>query len=232
MNDAYLITRMVEKFHVQPRPLNDEFSKNIFTQLFKELDPDKIFFTKEDINTLARFKSSLDEDAGKVNSYVDNVYLIFFKCYWQDGEIVKAMNKGKFTEMEQGRTSLIRFADEGLATLETLKAFAGDVSLANTCKKVLQFYKKMGEQDLPKQTDYYLKTENFDKMKKSFESKSKSDRTKEDVAAFNKSVDEINQASDSYNAVNKSINETRSYLLDNWNEAEKNFTDSHMPYYK
>lgn len=90
----------------------------------------------------------------------------------------------------------------------------------------------MAEKDLPKQTDYYLKKENFDKMKKSFEAKSGSERTKQDVDAYNKSVKEINAASDGFNQVNNDINKTRSYLLDNWNEAEKNFSDSHMPYYK
>jgi hypothetical protein len=194
----------------------------------------KTFAAKYNIRLIDQ-KNELDsklDDAGNVNGYVDSVYLIFFKCYWQDGEIVKAMNNQKLTEMEQGRTSLIRFADEGLAELGTMKPYAGDASLANTCKKTLQFYKKMAEEDLPKQTDYFLKTENFDKMKKSFDSKSKSERTKEDVAAFNKSVDEVNKASAAFNTVNKNINDTRNYVLDNWNESEKDFIDSHMPYYK
>jgi len=90
----------------------------------------------------------------------------------------------------------------------------------------------MAEEDLPKQTDYFLKTENFDKIKKSFDSKSKSERTKEDVAEFNKSVDDVNKAATAFNTVNKNINDTRNYLLDYWNESHKNFIDSHMPYYK
>jgi carboxyl-terminal processing protease len=56
VNDAYTITRMVEKFHVQPRPLNDEFSENVYVQLLKQIDEDRIFFTKDDINTLTKFK--------------------------------------------------------------------------------------------------------------------------------------------------------------------------------
>lgn len=194
----------------------------------------KAFAAKYNVQVITQ-KDELDEkleDAAKVNGYVDDVYLVFFKCYWEDGEIVKAMNNGNFTEMEQGRISLIRFADEGLLALDTLKSFAGDPSLANTCKQVLQFYKKMAEKDLPKQTDYYLKKENFEKMKKSFDAKSGDERTKQDVADFNKSVEDINAASDAFNEVNNDITKTRNYLLDNWNEAEKNFTDSHMPYYK
>lgn len=214
--------------------LREKTNNKINEAVAKMNTASKAFAAKYNVKVITQ-KDELDEkleDAGKVNGYVDDVYLVFFKCYWEDGEIVKAMNNGKFTEMEQGRISLIRFADEGLLALDTLKSFSGDPSLANTCKQVLQFYKKMAEKDLPKQTDYYLKKENFDKMKKSFEAKSGSERTKQDVDAYNKSVKEINAASDGFNQVNNDINKTRSYLLDNWNEAEKNFSDSHMPYYK
>ena len=62
VNDAYLITRMVAKFHVQPRPLDNEFSKNIFIQLMKQLDEDRIFFTKKDINTLSKFEFNIDDE--------------------------------------------------------------------------------------------------------------------------------------------------------------------------
>ena len=214
--------------------LREKTNDKVTEAVAKMNEASKAFAAKYNIQLIDQ-KSELDaklDDAGNVNSYVDSVYLIFFKCYWQDGEITKAMNTQKLTEIEQGRTSLIRFADEGLAQLSTMKPYAGDISLANTCKKVLEFYKKMAEEDLPKQTDYFLKTENFDKIKKSFDSKSKNERTKQDVDEFNKSVDDLNKSATAFNTVNKNINDTRNYLLDNWNESEKNFIDSHMPYYK
>ena len=52
---------MAEKFHVQPRPLDDTFSSNIFTQLLKQLDEDKIFFTAEDVKALSKFRFDLDD---------------------------------------------------------------------------------------------------------------------------------------------------------------------------
>ena len=62
VNDAFSITRMVQKFHVQPRPLDDEFSKNVFNQLLKQLDGNKIFFTREDINALTQFEFKIDDE--------------------------------------------------------------------------------------------------------------------------------------------------------------------------
>ena len=53
---------MAEKFHFQPRPLDDEFSAHIFTQLLKQLDEDRIFFTAADINALSKFRFDLDDE--------------------------------------------------------------------------------------------------------------------------------------------------------------------------
>ncbi|MEP6952403.1 MAG: hypothetical protein ABI863_24130 [Ginsengibacter sp.] len=172
------------------------------------------------------------EQTGKLTHYKNDVYLIFFKCNWQDGEIIKAMNAGKITEAEQGRSSLLRYTTEGLAGLDTLKNFEGDPSLAITCKQVLQFYKNMAENDLPKQMDYFLKKENFEKIKKAFEVKPEKDRTQKDVDAFNDGVKEINKANNTFNDINKKANTGRNDAINKWNDTEKSFADSHMPYYK
>ncbi len=60
--DAFMITRMAAKFHVQPRDLNDDFSKDVFNALLKKLDDEKIFFTQEDIRQLSVYKFKLDEE--------------------------------------------------------------------------------------------------------------------------------------------------------------------------
>jgi len=62
VNDAFLITRMAEKFHFQPKPLNDEFSSHIYTQLLKQLDEDRIFFTAQDIQALSKFQLQIDDE--------------------------------------------------------------------------------------------------------------------------------------------------------------------------
>ena len=169
-------------------------------------------------------------ETGQLNTYRNSVYLIFFKCNWQEEEIVKAMNTGNLVKVEQGRSSLIRYADEGLHGLDTLKSFKGDPSLANTCKEVLQFYKKMAETDIPKLTDYLLKKEDFQKMEKSFSQKS--EHSKQDVATYNDAVKELNKSLEVYNNTNNDDNSTRTAMLNNWNEAEKSFADTHMPYFK
>ncbi len=184
--------------------------------------------------TLIDSKSELGnkmEAAGKLNRYHNKVYLAFFKCNWQDGQIVEAMNKKSLNNLEQSRNALISYANEGLAVLDTMKHFEGDAALAIACKQALNFYKKMAENDLAKLTDYYLKQENFEKMKKSFDAKGGSG-TKEEVDAFNKAVKEINAAINSFNQTNAAINNGRNQAVQSWANTEKNYMDAHMPYAK
>ena len=62
VQDAYLVTRMVDRFHIQPRPLNDEMSSAIYSQLLEALDDQRFFFTQKDIRALAVYQFKLDEE--------------------------------------------------------------------------------------------------------------------------------------------------------------------------
>ncbi len=195
---------------------------------------EKDFAAKYNVNVVET-KNELDEKmsiASKLNTYNDKVYIVFFKCYWEDGQLVDALDKKNLTKAEQARNALISYADEGLASLDTIKDFQGDASLANACRTILKTYKSMAENDVPKLTDYYLKEENFEKMKKSFDIKPASNRTKDDVDDYNKAVKEINGAVNVYNSTNQKCNTTRNQAVDNWNQTKKTFYDTHMPYYQ
>lgn len=52
---------MVEKYHVQPRPLDDERSSAIFYELLNTLDEQRIFFTQDDYNKLATYRLQIDD---------------------------------------------------------------------------------------------------------------------------------------------------------------------------
>ncbi|MDP4149704.1 MAG: hypothetical protein Q8927_07075 [Bacteroidota bacterium] len=192
------------------------------------------FAAKYNVNLITE-KTPLSEKletAGKLNTYMNKVYLIFFKCNWEDDLMVKAMNEKKVNDVEQARNALLRYAKEGLSGLDSLRNFAGDPALANSCKEALQFYKRAAENEVPKLTDFFLKEEDFEKLKKAFNDKPASDRTKDDVNAYNKSVKDINQSVGAFNQTNQNLNSTRNQVLNNWSETQKRFADEHMPEYK
>jgi hypothetical protein len=181
--------------------------------------------------TQSALGSKLDV-AGKLNDYTNALFLIFFKCNYMDKEMTTAMNNKKVNDVEQSRNSLLRFANEGLKGVDTLKTFNSDPTLANACRDVLKYYKKMTETDIPKLTDFYLKEENFNKTKKAFESKPASSRTQADVDAYNKAVNEYNEAINNFNKTNNAINKERNQVMNTWEAAQKKFQDANMPYYR
>src|SRR5262245_31016437 len=62
VQDAYLVSRMAARFHVQPRPLDDSLSALMYASLLDELDGQQIFFTQEDIRQLAAYRYKLDDE--------------------------------------------------------------------------------------------------------------------------------------------------------------------------
>ncbi len=71
VQDAYLISRMVEKFHVQPRPLDQALSASIYADILQDLDEERIFFTKEDIGKLSVYRDKLDDEVkNKKSAYL------------------------------------------------------------------------------------------------------------------------------------------------------------------
>ena len=108
-------------------------------------------------------------ESGKVNTYSSTVYLIFFKCNWEDNQMVKAMNALKVNDAEQARSALLSYANEGLKDLDTIRPFEGDPSLVNACKQALTFYKQAAENEMPKLTDFFVKKEEFDTTRSNHE---------------------------------------------------------------
>jgi hypothetical protein len=196
---------------------------------------EKEFAAKYGVN-LVDSKSELTDKmgtAGKVNHYCDKLYILFFKCNWEDGQLFNALNAHKLNDAEQARNSLIGFVQEGLAALQadSLRSFQGTPGLASGCREALQFYGSMAKSDIPKLTDFYLKEENFDKIKSSLEAKGSS-KTKVDVDQYNKAVKDINASVNNFNQLNQDLNKRRQEVVQNWETSEKTFRDELIPYYK
>jgi carboxyl-terminal processing protease len=76
--DAYMISRMAEKFHIRPRPLDKTMSAAIHAQVLKSLDARRLFFTKGDIAQLSPYQFRLDEEiAGQKTGYLDLVTRLY-----------------------------------------------------------------------------------------------------------------------------------------------------------
>ena len=194
----------------------------------------KEFALKYNVNLVEGSSEMADKikKASDVIKYRNKVYLVFFKCNWQWNEMNKAVKNNKINDIEQGRNAVLSYAKEGMIVLDTLKNFEGDPSLANICRHAMNQYKRMAENDVPKLTDFILKTENFEKVKKSYDSKPQRDRTKQDVDNYNRAVNDMNASVNVFNSTNKYLYETQNEVVSTWQKTDKEFADQHTPYFR
>jgi hypothetical protein len=165
----------------------------------------------------------------KVNGYMHQLFLIFFKSNVQETLMMEALEKKDLNALEQCKNSLLKFSKEGLSRLDTVKVYNGDGSVITACRKVLEFHKNEAEGKLNVYTDFIMREEEFNKLKKSYEAK-KSSASQSDAEAFNKSVSNYNNAVNEYNKVNAELNNGRSKVMTNWDITRKRFLDHHVPH--
>src|SRR5688572_11209565 len=48
--------------HYSPKDINDDFSKKVYSKYFEELDPDKNMFLQQDITSLERYSTKIDDE--------------------------------------------------------------------------------------------------------------------------------------------------------------------------
>ncbi|MBC7867543.1 MAG: hypothetical protein H7X88_08410 [Gloeobacteraceae cyanobacterium ES-bin-316] len=181
--------------------------------------------------TLTENKSELEDmmkEVHEMNKYYNELYLIFFRPYKQEVYLMQAIEKGNITGIEQNKGSLLKYAQEGLEKLKTLKPYKGDNSLVTNCKNILNFYVKEADKATVA-SDFFLAKERFEAIKKEYEKKD--EPGKQEVNDYNKAVNDINKASQTYNSNNNLLNQQRSETLNNWNKSTDQFFDNHTPHY-
>jgi len=172
------------------------------------------------------------ETSSKVIKYYNVVYLIYYKSYKQELYLINAMNSNDVNGMEQNKNALVTCTTAGLAALDTIKSFKGDISIVSSCKAVLNFYKTEASTKMKDIIDYFIAKENFDKIKAAFDAKAQASRTKTDVDQYNKAVNEMNIGLKKFSAINDDLNNKRSTAFTNWNNVSEKFIDVHVPKYK
>lgn len=215
--EAYLLAQ--EKAHEKLDDASDR-QHNVQTQFAK----------KNDIK-LIEGNSEIEQKSKIVNAvmkHANEVYLVFFKSHKQQGYLIEAVERKNIVSIEQNLNSLEKFSDEGIKKLGDMKGYLNDGSLIASCRRMLSHYKEEVKKGTAI-TDFILKTEEFVKMKKQFESKPSGKRTQQDVDQFNKGVNDINAASKVFNEQMADQNKKSNAALNDWNKTYSKYLDEHMP---
>jgi K+/H+ antiporter YhaU regulatory subunit KhtT len=172
------------------------------------------------------------EKAGEVNSYYNKLFLIFFKAQKQEVYMIDALNKNDVNAFEQNKTALLATTEECIVKLKDIKPYKGNQTVKKSCGEALKFYNEEAKKDAEVISDYLVKKESFDKIKKAYETKGSKSKSKDEIDAYNKSVNEFNAANNKYNDINNSLNKKRADVLNDWNNTVNNFIDKYTPKYK
>jgi carboxyl-terminal processing protease len=60
--EAIALTNLIQKNHFGPKKINDDFSRIVFEEVIKSIDPDRLYFTQQDITELSAYKHKIDDD--------------------------------------------------------------------------------------------------------------------------------------------------------------------------
>lgn len=192
-----------------------------------------LFAANHQVRLLSGETSKLDEKlkrAGEVSHYVNQVYLVYFKSTVQENKLLDALNNRDLSAIEQLKSAVAQFSEEGLSRLDTFKTFHGDGSLINACRNVLEFQRDEVENKIPALTGFLLKADEFDKMKKSFEAIPAARRTQDDVDNFNRAVKEYNDQIPVFNKNSSALFSSRNKVMEQWEASRKRFIDMYTPY--
>lgn len=215
--EAYMLAK--DKAHEKLEEANDRLSR-AYDQ----------FAQKNNIN-LVEDQSEMKKKSQIMSSVMEHanaVYLVFFKAYKQESYLMEAINNKNLVAIEQNLNSLQKIAEEGLEKLKPLKGYNGDGSLIASCRNMMNHYKKEVTK-ASAASDYYIKQEEFAKLKKQFESKSSGKRTQQDVDQYNKAVNDINNASNKFNNTMNELYRDGKTALNEWNKTYDNYLNEYIP---
>jgi carboxyl-terminal processing protease len=94
---AFTITRMAEISHVQPRVVDQSFSNDLFNQMIRALDADKIYFNGEDIGQLQAFRFVLSEQLlNERDDFLKLLIELFTRKVNQTDSILDRLSRSRF----------------------------------------------------------------------------------------------------------------------------------------
>jgi hypothetical protein len=171
------------------------------------------------------------ETSNKVFAYYNQIYLLFFKSFKNEAYLMDAINKRDINAMEQTKNALLASAEQDLAKIGPMGTYKGDATLKTACQQLLNFYKSECATKIPDLINFYLKKENYEKMKAAMEAKRPTDRTSQDIDTYNKAIDDFNKAVNNLNKDQNELNKKRDESLNKWNDMSEEFLHKHVPKY-
>ncbi len=163
---------------------------------------------------------------GRLNSYYNKVYLLFYKSYFYEGKMLNAIALDNIGDMEQYRQTLEITSKEGMEAMVKIAAFNGNEDFKNACYKMLEFYYGEAVRYMPGQIEFFSTKDRMDTMAKNFQSKKKP--SQQEVKEYNDMIVEYNSSIAGFNETNEYLNKYRSKRHEALNKAIEDFYNANL----
>lgn len=167
--------------------------------------------------------------SNEVFKYHTQLYLLFFKVNVTDSNLSNAIAKKDLNAIQQNASSLELYADEGLEKLKEITPYNKDMSMINSTRKTLEFYKKQAVEMTPKVVNFIMLNQKVEDSQASLEKKSQKDRTKQEVDGFNNLVKDLNKEVGEYNKLNTKVYQDKLAINNSWEQVGTDFISKHVP---
>lgn len=214
--EAYITARELVN-----QKINDEVEKLNANQ--------KVFANKYGIQ-ITEDESELSKKmalSNEIFAHQSEMYLLFFKVYITDANLMKAVENNDLVSMQQNASVLEQYANEGLEKIKSAKSYKNDMVLINATKKTLEFYKKEALEFVPEVVNFMMMKQKMEDSQKAMEGKSS--HSKEEVNNYNKLVSDFNKLIGSYNKLNAKYMQDKNKTIDAWNSASESYISKHVP---
>jgi len=254
--DVVYRDQLLAYYSISEKYINDEYDKIIDMQevaeqsydlmeayiLTRDMVNEKINAEIEKLNTnqkefANKYNIAITDDetelgkkmeiSNQVFRHQSDMYLIFFKVYITDANLMKAVQDKNINTIQQNASALESFVAEGMDKLKSAKPYKNDMMLVNGTKKALEFYKKEALEFAPAVTDFLMLNQKAEETKKAMDAKGKP--SKAEIDAYNKTVADLNKAVDAYNKLTTKFHNERNNAITGWNAASDGFVSKHVP---
>ncbi|MBN2614043.1 MAG: hypothetical protein JXB00_20975 [Bacteroidales bacterium] len=200
-------------------------------QKAKNLEVTQLVFAKRFNVALSPERDPLSgkiEVVNSLNDYYNYLFLIFFKSYKLEYQLLEEIDSMDFKAAENTRMKLIESAIEGLSNLGTIGPFKNDSTLILVCRNILTFYLAEAHFQVPVITDYFKKRELFETRYEDYQLKSESFLNDPGLDEYNCEAEILNNTHEEVLLLQQELSKQRSSLIFKWNLVSADFMKKHI----
>lgn len=100
--EAESLVRIILRHHLQPRPVDNSFSVFVYDHMLDELDPQRLYFTRQDLRTIEKYQILIDDELqGDGWSFLEDITSLYRKTLQRSGKHIDEAAQKSFSLEEK-----------------------------------------------------------------------------------------------------------------------------------